>query len=296
MKKSKKTEKKSKIISTVPKSALIFKAAWLDLSSFWRALVGITLVYAILYFVFVASFGLLPSSDVIQADIESVVGENAGRVLGSTALVGVSIFDVTAASNTLLQLLLFLVASSSLIWAVRRQRGLKKIRVLQSYYEGPSNLIALIVTVLLIFLTLIPSAIASAILGFGLPIAGSGIEVAVLYAIALLFIIWTLYMLSVWWPAFYIAMLPGTRPIASMRAARKLTKHRRAKITGRVLIIIIALISTFVVVVFPVALIWQRIIPLTVYLTVMAIFCIGNILLFNLYRSIIDEPKSAAKN
>jgi hypothetical protein len=296
MKISKKISKKELLNSNVPKSSVIFKSAWLDLSSFWRALVGITFVYVLLYFVFVGSFGLLPTSDVLKADIEASVGEGAGRVLGSTALVGISVLEVTAASNNLLQLLLFLIASCALIWAVRRQRGLKKISVLQSYYEGPSNLIALIITMLLLFLTLIPSAIASAVLGFGLPIAGSGIEVAVLYIFAILLIVWTLYMLSVWWPAFYISMLPGTRPVASMRAARSLTKHRRLKITGRVLVIVLALLSLFVVIVFPVALLWQRIIPLTVYLTVMAIFCIGNILFFNLYRSLIDESKSQTKN
>jgi hypothetical protein len=282
---------------TVPKISKIYRDSWLDLSAFWRTLMAITLVYAVLYFIFVASVSVFPTIETLKDDLLAIFGiENTSRLIGSTLIVSSSLMSVLSASNSLLQIILFLIASSALVWAIRKQRGLKKINTLKSYYEGTANLIALFITSLLLLLTLIPSAIGSSLLSFGLPIAGSTTEVIILYSFAVILTLWSVYLILARWPAFYIAMLPGARPVASIRAAKNLTKNRRLKILARVLIIIVSLIIFFVLLVAPMALIWQRLIPITVYLTVMALFCVGNVLLFNLYRGLLDETVSKPKN
>ena len=292
MKKKQKTHTK-KVVSYKQ----LTKMTWLDISSFWRFLGGILVVYAVINFVFVASFSLLPSSESLQEDIIGTLGTSAGRVVDSFTLVGVSLINVSAPSNTMLQLLLLAIVSMAMIWALRKLRGLQKITIRQAYYEGPNNIVVLVLVVMLLLLTLIPASIASTILLYALPIVGSLLEATFVYTIGALLMALSLYWLLVWWPALYIAMLPGTTPIGAMRAAAMLTKGRRFKIFSRQFAILVVLGSLFFVVVFPLAIVWQRLVPLSVYVSIITLFGIGHIALFNLYRSLIDEqPTATPKN
>lgn len=268
----------------------LYKATWLDISTFWRILGGILIVYAIVNFLFVASFSLLPSSESIQSDIASYLGDSAGRVIDSFALVGISLVTISAPSNTLLQVVLLLIASMALIWALRKLRGLQKIRIRQAYYEGPANIVPLVLVTMLLLLTLIPASIASTILLYALPIVGSLLERIVIYAIGSGLLILTIYWLLVWWPALYISMLPGTTPLASMRAAASLTKGRRIKIWTRQFAIFITASVVFMFVVLPLAIVLQRAVPLAVYTMLVLLFGLMHVALFNLYRSLIDDP------
>ncbi|HPR10046.1 MAG TPA: hypothetical protein PLJ04_00530 [Candidatus Saccharibacteria bacterium] len=292
MKKKQKTHTK-KVVSYKQ----LTKMTWLDISSFWRFLGGILVIYAVINFVFVASFSLLPSSESLQEDIIGTLGTSAGRVVDSFTLVGVSLINVSAPSNTMLQLLLLAIVSMAMIWALRKLRGLQKITIRQAYYEGPNNIVVLVLVVMLLLLTLIPASIASTILLYALPIVGSLLEATFVYTIGALLMALSLYWLLVWWPALYIAMLPGTTPIGAMRAAAMLTKGRRFKIFSRQFAILVVLGSLFFVVVFPLAIVWQRLVPLSVYVSIITLYGIGHIALFNLYRSLIDEqPTATPKN
>lgn len=285
---SKSKPKKVKQKIKVPGLWQIYKLSWVEISSFWKPLIGIIIVYAVLNFIFIAGVALLPSSESLNTQIEDLLGEDAGRFISSITLVGLTLYDVTSPSNTMLQLILFLIASMAFVWALRKLRGLKKFKIRQAYYEGTSNLIAMLLVILMLLLTLVPASIAAAALSFGLPIAGNGLEQALLYAFGLLFISLTIYWLAVWWPAFYIIMLPGTMPVTSMRAAAELTKHNRTKIFLRHILIFLTLIFIFLMIVVPVALIWQRIIPITVYATIFGLFGVMHVMLFTLYRSLVD--------
>ena len=292
MKKKQKTHTK-KVVSYKQ----LTKMTWLDISSFWRFLGGILVIYAVINFVFVASFSLLPSSESLQEDIIGTLGTSAGRVVDSFTLVGVSLINVSAPSNTMLQLLLLAIVSMAMIWALRKLRGLQKITIRQAYYEGPNNIVVLVLVVMLLLLTLIPASIASTILLYALPIVGSLLEATFVYTIGALLMALSLYWLLVWWPALYIAMLPGTTPIGAMRAAAMLTKGRRFKIFSRQSAILVVLGSVFFVVVLLLAIVWQRLVPLSVYVSIITLYGIGHIALFNLYRSLIDEqPTATPKN
>lgn len=288
---TKRLTKKNKQKRDVIGFGALFKATWLDISTFWRTLGGILIVYASINFLFVASFSLLPSSESIESDIVTYLGDSAGRVIDSFALVGISLVTISAPSNTLLQVVLLLIASMALIWALRKLRGLQKIRIRQAYYEGPANIVPLVLVTMLLLLTLIPASIASTILLYALPIVGTTLERIIIYAIGSGLLMLTVYWLLVWWPALYISMLPGTTPIAAMRAAASLTKGRHIKIWTRQFAITILASSVFMFVVLPVAIVLQRAVPLVVYTMLVVLFGVIHVAFFNLYRSLIDDPK-----
>jgi hypothetical protein len=282
------------------KSELSFWAltnkVWIDISAFWKTLIRVILVYAIINFVFVASFSVLPSNEALQSEIETYLGASAGRFIDSIVIVGVSVINFTSPSNTLMQIILFLLASMAFVWTLRKLRGLQKISIRQAYYEGPSNIIPLLLIVVTLLLMLAPSAFASSILSVALPIVSSGLEKFIIYFIAILLIIITLWMLSIWWPSFYISMLPGSKPVASLRAAAKLTKGRRIKLSLKILLILIFLALLFIFIVVPVSLILQRAVPVTVYILMFIVFGLAHMFLFNIYRSLVDESESSTKN
>jgi hypothetical protein len=291
MKKKQKQKKQAIVLRDVPKTGDVLKAAWLDISTFWRMIAGVLAVYAILNFIFVVSFSLLPSNEAVEAEITTYLGESAGRVIDSFTLVGISVLNISSPTNTALQILLFIIASMALIWTIRKLRGLQKITIRQAYYEGAANVIPLLLVSAMLLATLIPASLASTLLIYALPITGTSLEFATIYIIAGALVMLSIYWTLVWWPAFYISMLPGTKPIAAMRAAAALTKKRRLRIWGRILLLSVLLIMLFFVVVLPISLIYQRIVPLAVYLTVTVLFGLGHILFFNLYRSLIDESE-----
>lgn len=283
--KIKQPHKKRQIIGHVA----LAKATWLDISSFWRPLVAILAIYAVLNILFVASISLLPSNQAIQDDITKYLGGSAGRVLDSLTLVSISIINISSPGNTLLQVLLIVVASMAFIWALRKLRGLQTISARQAYYEGPANIIPVLLVCTLLLLTLLPASIGSTLLLYTLPIAGSSLELIIAYAISGGLMILSLYWLMVWWPAVYISMLPATTPIASMRAAAQLTKKNRLRLLQRFIIAIVVLFAAFFVIVVPIALIWQRLVPATVYTVIVLLFGTWHVVAFNLYRCLIDE-------
>lgn len=274
----------------------LIKVSWLDISSFWRALLAITAVYAIIYFIFVAGVPLFPTTESLTASIEESFGSTAGKLMDSLAIVGLSVSSVSSASNGLLQIFLFLIASASVVWALRKQRGLNKISVKQAYYEGASNIVPMILVVVLLLLTMVPAAFASVGLNLALPVIGTTTEKVVIYSIATPLIVWSLYLLVKWWPALYVIMLPNTTPIASMRTASALTRKRRFKIFIRILFIFFFIALFFLSATILMALISSRLAPITVYVMTFASFLLGHVMLFNLYRSLVDEPKVVTKS
>lgn len=296
IKKSKKNKKIQKKQLKNPVKIISFwqliKISYDEISLFWRPLLGILIIYAIINFIFITSIALLPSSESLKSQIEELFGGDVNRFVSSITLVGLTVYDVASPSNTLLQMILFVIASMAFVWALRKLRGLKKFKVRQAYYEGTSNIIATMLVVVLLLLTLVPASIGAAIISFGLPIAGSGLEEFSIYLIGALFIILSVYWLAVWWPAFYIVMLSGTTPINSMRAAAELTKKLRIRLFARHLLIVFILVILFFCVAIPVSLIWQRLIPATVYVTIFMLFGVMHVMLFSLYRNLVDARQS----
>jgi hypothetical protein len=296
IKKSKNNKKIQKKQLKKPLSIIGFwqliKVTYDEISLFWRPLVGILVVYGVINFIFITSIALLPSSESLKLQIEELFGSDVNRFVSSITLVGLTVYDVASPSNTLLQMILFVIASMAFVWALRKLRGLKKFKVRQAYYEGTSNIIATMLVVVFLLLTLVPASIGAAIISFGLPIAGTGLEEFIVYLIGTFFILLSLYWLAVWWPSFYIVMLSGTTPINSMRAAAELTKKVRLRLFVRHLFILFSLILLFFCVAIPVSLIWQRLIPATVYVAIFMLFGIMHVMLFSLYRNLVDARQS----
>ena len=277
--------KKTKVVK-LPSAWSLTQKAYKEAATFWRSLIGVLSVYAVLYFVLVMGFnlslswqqGLALSGSKISQAVSGVFS-----VFGSGALSGGSQTDAT----TIIQFILFLIASLAFIWAIRRLQALKDVKIRDAYYLGNASLIPVMLVSFALLITLIPAAIGSGLLSASLQVSTTGTEIFIVSIIAGVLLLISLYFLSMFWSAFYIASLPETRPWQALRSAAQITKKRRFAILRKISFFAILNIIILFIVLFLVALAAASIVPFVVFLLLIILFALAHIYLYSLYRSLL---------
>jgi hypothetical protein len=278
--------KKSTKPSKLPSSWALTKKTWFEISTFWRPLLGVSMVYAVLYFILV--MGLSFSTSVQESAITgtSKVGDafsSVFSVFGSSSLSGNGGSDTTV----LVQFILFLVASMAFVWTMRKLQALKKIKMRDAYYKGTATLIPTILVSFILVATLLPVVGGSSLLATALQNGGTGTEIAIVTIISGLMLLFSCYLFAMFWPAFYIVSLPDTKPFQALRSSMKVTKKRRFAIIRKALVIDILMILLMFVVLIPIALVLPSLIPVVSFLLLFIIFGIMHSYLYTLYRSLL---------
>jgi hypothetical protein len=269
----------------LPSSWALTKKTWFEVSTFWRPLLGISMVYAVLYFILV--MGLSFSTSVQESSIygTSKVGDafsSVFAVFSTGSLTGNSGSDATI----LVQFILFLVASMAFVWSLRKLQALKKIKMRDAYYKGTATLIPTIIVSFILVATLLPVVGGSSLLATALQNGGTGTEIAIVTAISGVLLLLSCYLFAMFWPAFYIVSLPDTKPFQALRSSMKVTKKRRFAIIRKAIVIDILMVLLIFFVLLPIALVLPSLIPVISFLLLFVIFGIMHIYLYTLYRSL----------
>lgn len=287
-KKPKKTGSKTNKSPDEPKKQISFitiaKKTWLEISSFWRPLLGVTATYAALYFVFVMSFQL-------NNNVKQLLSTTTGKLPQAFSVITDSMFNsysgAQSDATTLIQILLFVVATLALVWTLRRLQNLQKAGIRDAFYEGPARLVPVLIVSLILMLTFIPALFGSTILSYALSSGSGGLEIIVASIISLALIFASLLLFVMYWPAFYIVTLPQMYPLKSLKAAAKVTKKYRLSILRKFVMLGIVCILALFIVILPIALIAPIIVPYLLYFVIFGIFMVGQVFLFELYRSLV---------
>jgi hypothetical protein len=285
--KPKKTAKKAKVnLPKLPSVWVLIKKTLFEVTTFWRPLLGIIIIYAILYFILVLGLNLSTAwQDQILLS-NSTVGDAFSVIFGAFSSGGLSSAS-SSDTTTIMQYLLFILASMAFIWTLRKLQGLKQIKWRDAYYQGTSALVPTVIVFLILALTLVPAIIGSSLLATALQLSTVGAEVAVVSAItgALLFV--SILLFAMYWPAFYIISLPQTRPLQALRSAAKITKNRRLAIIRKAIVwLIICLVLAFILLI-PIAIIAPAIVGYCVFIGLFLLFGFSHIYFYNLYRSLL---------
>ncbi len=268
----------------VVKLRTLLKQSWLELSTFWRQLAGITALYAILYFIFVMGLS-------VTASFQSTIDASTSRFTqASTALSDAftNLYGGTQSDATVLvQVLLFLIASLAMIWALRKLQALKKITIRDAYYQGNAQFIPVLLVSIVLVLTLLPAVLGSGILSVGLQAGGTGLEIVIISIIAVLLLFIAILLFAMIWPSFYIASLPKMRPIQAMKSALVLTKKRRLAIVRKLLFLVLMGVVFTILVLLPFALIAPITVPYAAFAVLFIFFLYGQVYLYELYRSLL---------
>lgn len=255
----------------------------------------IILVYGVAYLVLV--LGLSSPANVVSLK-KDLSGVSSGHF--SSLFSGVSVFTYligstaggnSSAGGSAYQLFITIVASLSIIWALRQFYKGEKIRARDSYYHGLYPLAQFILVLLFIAVELIPMVIGLSL--YALLING-GIAVSAIEKILSLIVIigligWSLYLLTSSIISLYIVTLPDMTPIKALRSAKGLVKGRRWSVFRKILFLPVILIIFFAVVIIPFILLAPALAAwIFIILTLVALVYIHSYL-YNLYRGLINE-------
>ena len=276
------------VIKSVPRSVVgtgkLFQKSYGTMLLHRKKLLGVILVYAVLYFVFVMGFSLTSS-------MGSAVNSSTSKINQTSTLLSYAISNMYNGNSqsdavVLTQLLLFLIAVMAIIWLLKNLSEGKNVKVLDAFYEGTAHFIPTLVVATVLVLSLIPALFAGAFLSVALKSSGSSMETTLVFLLSALTLFFGLLLFTMLWPAFYISATTRVRPLKALKQSIALTKLRRTKVLGRITLLFITLISLFLVVLYLFAVISTSLIPYVLFVLVFGIFLFSQVYLYELYRSL----------
>jgi hypothetical protein len=283
---SKVVKKRQPKLAKLPSAWALTKKTWFEVSTFWRPLLGITIVYGILYFILVLGLNLSTTWQYELTYPDSTWGGALGLIFGAFSTGG---FDSATASDLtiVMQFLLFILASMAVIWTLRKLQGLKQIKWRDAYYQGSSALVPTVLVTLVLVLTLIPAIIGSSLLATVLQVSATSLEILTVSLITGVLLLLSLLLFVMFWPAFYIISLPQTRPIQALRSALKVTKKRRLSILRKIVAWGFLCLIIMLAILIPLAIFIPSGVSYLVFMLLFILFGFSHVYLYNLYRSLL---------
>lgn len=191
-------------------------------------------------------------------------------------------------------LLLWLVV----VWLLRQLMAGNKVRVRDALYNGTAPFISTMLITLLMLVQALPAAVGVLIFGIASQDSAMTGAVAMLFGVgALLLMLMSLYWLTSSIFALLIVTLPGTYPMAAIRAAGDLAIGRRISLILRLIWMAAILLIIWVIVLVPVLILdnwlnigWSPLVLLTMQILTGVSLLFGTTYVYLLYREMINEP------
>jgi hypothetical protein len=252
-----------------------------------RLFLGITLVYAVLNFLFVQGFSA-------GSDISTVKDSFSGvftKGLGVFAVLLGTAGSTTSPTAGAYQIFLAIITSLAVIWALRQVLAGRTPRVKDTFYQGMFPLVPFILVLLVIGVQLLPMVIGAglytAVINNGIALyAAEKLTWAVLCgALTLL----TFYLITSSIFALYIVTLEDMTPMQALRSARGLVAHRRWTVLRKLLCLPIILVVAAGVIMLPFILVLTPLAEWVFFLLTMFSMVAAHAYVYTLYRELLNE-------
>lgn len=259
-----------------------------------RLLGGISLVYGLLNLLLVRGLGSGINVSSLRTSFDHTLGGHPGAIVSGAG----TFLNLLSASNSTVsqaaavyQLLLVLIVSLAVIWALRQALAGFTVSVRDAYYRGMYPFIPFILVFLIIGLQLIPLALGSALYSLAI---GKGIAVyfieklawGLLYALLALV---TLYLVSASLLSVYIVTLPDMTPLKALRSARELVRGRRWLVLRKILWLPLFLLVAAAVLMVPAIIIAAPLAQWLFLLLIMVTPAMTHTYMYTLYRELLHD-------
>lgn len=279
---------------TVTGSFRLFARSLRLLKSQWRLFGGIIFIYLLLTVVLVKGFGVTSNIGELKDTLTELLGGQSARLATSIALFTVLLGNASSAPSEVAgayQSMLLIIISLVFIWALRQTLADKKVKVTvrDGFYKGMYPLIPFLLVLLVIGLQLIPLAVGNflftAVIGGGLAVTAleKGLWLILIFLLALL----SLYMVTSSIFALYIVTLPDVRPMAALRSARDLARHRRWTIMRKIIFLPLALLTLSAVIIIPILMFSPGMAEWVFFILSMSALAVTHSFLYILYRELL---------
>lgn len=289
--------KKSKPDKPLPKLPNVWQLTVVTWRVLWlnrRLFLGLALVYGLLNLIFVQ--GLAGGVDVssLKHTLNQAFSGSFGPLTSAlgvfTVLVGSAGSGSTQAAGAY-QLVLGIVTSLAVIWALRQLLAGSTVRMRDAYYLGMYPLVPFVLVLLVIGLQLLPFAFGSGLYNM---VVASGIAVGWLETLGWLFVFvaglaWSVYMVSSSLFALYVVTLPDMTPMKALRSARELVKGRRWPVILRLAFLPVILLVVSVAIMVPIIIVVAFLAKWIFFLLSMFVLIVINAYIYTLYRELLNE-------
>ena len=286
--------KKEQKLKQLPAAWILLAQSLKHLYRYKKTFLGILLVYAIFYVLFIKGISANFQLGNLRNNLETTLNGKLSKLNSGFALFGLLLGTAGTTSSEsagVYQTVLLVLTSLALIWALRATFGGRSVGIKDSFYKSTGTLVPFIAVCFLLIVQFLPALIVSSLYN---SVRVNGLLVGPFQSVIAFLILgaglgWTLYMLSSTLFALYIVTLSDAKPRASVQAAKQLVRFRRGAIIRKVLFLPVVLLLFSVVV----------LIPLIIFIPIAAeiIFLVFTILVlgvfhsyfYTLYRSLLNE-------
>lgn len=287
-------QKRIKHSVRLPAAWKITKESALTLWRYRRLFIGITLIYGFLNLLLAQ--GLAGGTDVssLKDSLSQVFTGHLGFIPTS---LGVFVLMVGSAGNSTdqtagaYQIILAVIATLAVIWALRQVLSGTVPRVRDAYYRGMYPLVPFVLVMAVVGLQLIPLIIGSTLYA---TVINNGIAVYAAEKIlwGLMFVmlaLLSLYMVTSSVFALYIVALPDMTPMKALRSARELVRHRRWIVLRKILCLPVVLLLIALAVMLPVIILAAPLARWVFFLLTMSGLTAAQAYMYTLYRELLNE-------
>jgi hypothetical protein len=259
------------------------------LRSQWKLFLGISVIYAALGLLS-GGFSIVNSYNQTSDAVDQIYEESGGSLVSNISNFSFLLGSSNGAAGSGVSLvLLWIVASLAVIWALRQVYAGKGPKVRDSFYKGMYPLVPFVLILLLIFVQLLPAALMAGLFGI---VTATGLVANFIEQAIWLFLLAGGLGLSVYWIstsglALYIVSLPDVVPMQAWHSAKDLVKGRRLAIIGRMIFLPLALLVIACVITLPFLFIAAGLAG-WVFLTFAAVLVVlAHSYMYALYRSLL---------
>lgn len=268
-------------------------------------------IYSLLSFLIVGllsqdNFDLL-NKTVNELGGDVIVGELSGIVQNIAVFAGVftgAFSQNLTEAQQVYSALLFLISWLTIVWLLRQiMAGHKKIKLRDGLYSSGSPLVPTFLMFFVLFLQLIPFAIALIAYGTAesIDIFGDVLFTTLFWIVELLLVVVSMYWLTSTSIALVVVTLPGMYPLRAIKSSGDLVIGRRLRVLYRLAWLLLTIIIFWAIIILPVILIsqieWLKnipIIPVVVLLLGSLTMLWSSAYVYMLYRKLVSDDTKPA--
>lgn len=277
----------------LPGAARIFYRSVRILFRHWNVIGGVLLVYTLINLLLIGGFSSGDSLTNTKDSLADVFTGNLSQLTTGLALFSFLVqsgSSVASGAASAYQTVVLILVSLAFVWAIRQLYAGNKIRIRDAFYQSTYPLVPVILVLLMLAVQLLPGLAGLTL--FNLLVVNGIILVLwqqVLVGVAcLLLVFWTFYMLTASLFAVYIATLPDMTPLAALRSAKDIVKHRRGMVLWRLIFLPLILLILAALVMVPLSIFATTAATAVFFLMTVATVPVVHSYMYTLYRELIN--------
>lgn len=251
-----------------------------------------SLIYGLLYLLFVRGFGSPVDVDGVRESFEGVADQNTTALVTNFTVFSLLVESTTSAAGGtagLYQVLFLTIGVLALVWLFRQQQAGNNVSMKDAFYRGMYPLVPFFLVGLVVLFQLLPAMIGnylfSTVIQSGLAV--SALEQIVWLLLFLSLLLLSFYLISSSLIALFVVTLPEMTPIRSLKKAKELVTFRRFSVLRKIFGLVLAIILLFVVVVFPLIFVSAAVAQIVFFLLTVFVVPFAVSFMFVLYRELL---------